>query len=273
MATTDSNGLVLIDGSDSIQPLHPVLNSITTSVSNAFNEQTRIYPATSLTARTTLYNKHGASLSKPLFVWYTPAPTGRNLMYSVGGNTTNDWKYYSSDADATQSRIWKVANVTGRTTIFNAVGPGTTSNPVIVWRADAPAGRQLEYNVTNSNVTDNWHYVKTSEDDTGWVQCPTISPFQPQGSSSFRVRRTGNWVSIEWGIAPTGVTANSVQNVATVPVGFRPPSGVYLGAWTNVAAARNAGFVVEAPGNIQLRTAPTVGGYFLIPSGSGWYLD
>lgn len=156
MATTDSNGIVLIDGSDSVQPLHPVLNSIAMSVSNAFNENIRIYPVTSLAARTSLYNRLGASVANPLFVWYTIAPTGRNLMYSVGGNTTANWLYYESSADQSKVHTWRVANIAGRTAIFNSVGPGTPASPVMVWRADAPAGKQLEYNITNSNATANW---------------------------------------------------------------------------------------------------------------------
>lgn len=272
MATTDHNGILRVQDTDLVSPLYPTFNALAQSVTDSLDSNTRIYPVANETARAAKVTQVGTgniSSSKPLFVWRANATVGRNLEFTTNGST---WSFYSAQNDTAANRIWNVANITGRTNLFNLIG-ASASRPLYVHRQDAPVGRQLEYNRTTSNVTDNWHYVKTSEDDTGWVQCPTISPFQPQGSSSFRVRRTGNWVSIEWGIAPTGVTANSVQDVATVPVGFRPPSGVYLGAWTNVAAARNAGFVVEAPGNIQLRTAPTVGGYFLIPSGSGWYLD
>lgn len=190
MASTDSNGILRVDGTDSIEPLHPVFNALGQSVSDAFDANTRIWPVATISARTSLYNRVGATASRPLFVWYSGGATGRQLMYTRGGNATADWKYYSSSEDVAESRIWRVANVTGRTAIFNSVGPGTTASPVMVWRADAPAGRNLEYNVTSDNAVANWHSYSSSQfsDDTGWVNITSITPL---AGEYFQYRVTG----------------------------------------------------------------------------------
>lgn len=158
MATTDSNGLVLIDDTDSMQPLHPVLNSITTSVSNAFNKNVRTY---------------------------------------------------------------NVANIAERTALFNTIGPGTTAKPVRVWRADAPAGRQEEFNVTGSNATGNWHYVTTSQSDTGYEDIPYVSDeFSAQTANQLRYRIYLGEVFIEGGAYR--VPGNFVQGLYT-EIAILPP--------------------------------------------------
>lgn len=163
MASTDSNGIMRVDANDDVSPLFPVFNSLAQSVSNAFDANTRIWPVANEAGRTAKVTEIGIgniSSAKPLFVWRANAATGRNLEYTVNGSV---WFYYDSSADTSSAKTWRVANVAGRTNIFTAVGPGSTANPVMVWRADAPAGRQLEYNVTSNNATANWHYVPTSQ--------------------------------------------------------------------------------------------------------------
>lgn len=56
-------------------------------------------------------------------------------------------------------QIHKVANTTQRNALVSQYG-ANPANPLFVWRADAPSGRELEY--TKNGTT--WHYVNTSED-------------------------------------------------------------------------------------------------------------
>ncbi len=276
MASTDSNGIMRVDANDDVSPLFPVFNSLAQSVSNAFDGNTRIWPVANeagRTAKVTAIGIGNISSAKPLFVWRANAATGRNLEYTVNGSV---WFYYDSSADTSSAKTWRVSNEAGRTNIFTAVGPGSTANPVMVWRADAPAGRQLEYNVTSSNATANWHSYSSSQDDTGWVQCPTLPGFSPQGGSSFRVRRRGKKVNLEWGIAGSGILPNTAVDVATVPDGFRPLSGgeSHGLCFSNTAGARGTtGLVVSPTGSIQIRTGAVVGGYYLAQSGHSWFVS
>lgn len=101
MATTDSNGIVRVEAGDDVSPLHPVLNSIAQSVSDAFNAETRIWPVANVTARANKVAAIGTAnitATKPLFVWRGNATQGRNLEYTVDGST---WNYYPSSTDDT----------------------------------------------------------------------------------------------------------------------------------------------------------------------------
>ena len=217
MASTDSNGILRVDGTDSVEPLHPVFNALGQSVSDAFDANTRIWPVATIAARTTLYNRVGATASRPLFVWYSAGATGRQLMYTRGGNATSDWKYYSSSEDVAESRIWRVANVTGRTAIFNSVGPGTTASPVMVWRADAPVGQNLEYNVTSNNAVANWHSYSSSQD----VPVRVVVPRNTAQTTAGNLYATYvNGVVTAWGT----VTFPVSNPVASVTIGTLPAS-------------------------------------------------
>ena len=76
-----------------------------------------------------------------------------------------------------------------------------------------------------------------SEYDTGWVAVPPITDY----SGSPQVRRVGRLVHLRGSVSPTaGNLASGVAvSVATVPDGYRPPSGI-VGACgfggTNVGA-------------------------------------
>lgn len=69
MATTDVNGIVLYEDTDSVSPLHTLLNLGMTSVSNALANGERIYPAGSTTAMNNLATARNPTASKPLFVY------------------------------------------------------------------------------------------------------------------------------------------------------------------------------------------------------------
>lgn len=101
MATEDSNGLVIFQDTDNLVPLHSTLNTLTASISDAFNENMRIYPVSSTGDRSTLVSRIGLSnisVSRPLFVWRSNATQGRNLEYTTNGSV---WHYYTSVSDDT----------------------------------------------------------------------------------------------------------------------------------------------------------------------------
>lgn len=76
-----------------------------------------------------------------------------------------------SDLLGASPRFKKVANTTARSALVTSIGLAniTAANPLLVWRADAAAGSQLEY--TTNGTT--WEIFVTREylaaQDTGWV--------------------------------------------------------------------------------------------------------
>ena len=69
MATTDNNGIVQIQTSDDISPFQSLVNSVSSSVSNAFNANVRTFKVADATARNTLATTRVPSISEPLLVW------------------------------------------------------------------------------------------------------------------------------------------------------------------------------------------------------------
>ena len=69
MATTDSNGLVLLQQTDNLTPLEGTINTVTSSVSAALNANTRIFQVANQAARDTLANSRTPTANNPLFVW------------------------------------------------------------------------------------------------------------------------------------------------------------------------------------------------------------
>lgn len=254
MASTDSNGIMRVDANDDVSPLFPVFNSLAQSVSNAFDANTRIWPVANeagRTARVTAIGIGNISSAKPLFVWRANAATGRNLEYTVNGSV---WFYYDSSADTASAKTWRVANEAGRTNIFTAVGPGSTTNPVMVWRADAPAGRQLEYNVTSNNAATNWHYVPTSQDDTGWLGVTMSGGWTsayPDNPISSRL--LDGQIFLAGSASPNGtLAANTWANIGSLNSAHRPfsvTSDTFLGTSSNTATSLL--FRVTAAGLIQ----------------------
>lgn len=58
-------------------------------------------------------------------------------------------------------QVHRVANTTARNALVSQFPP-TAANPLFVWRADAPNGRELEYTKNGST----WQYYSSSEDPT-----------------------------------------------------------------------------------------------------------
>lgn len=111
-------------------------------------------------------------------------------------------------------RFKRVANTTERTALVAAIGAVniTPDNPLLVWRADAAAGLQLEYttNGTNWAVYDNT--------DTGWVTFMN-APVHVSG------RRVGRTVTIRVMVTVLGITDNVLPlegGASIIPAGFRP---------------------------------------------------
>ena len=108
----------------------------------------------------------------------------------------------------------RVANVSQRAAALADHGAPSTSNPLIVFRADAGAGRELEY-TTNGTL---WHTVDANEpEDTGWVNIPTASYVQ----GNVRARRVGDLVNLQFAGTMT-ISANTTTNLASIPEPFLP---------------------------------------------------
>ena len=118
----------------------------------------------------------------------------------------------------------RVANVAERTTALADHGTPTSSNPLIVFRADAGAGREIEY--TTNGTT--WRSL-VAEEDTGWVNVPTAS----NTSGTFIARKLGDLVSIKANVSVT-ISANTTTTIATVPAQFRDVSTRQMSSqWTS----------------------------------------
>ena len=117
------------------------------------------------------------------------------------------------------TRFRRVANLTARNALVASIGTSniTPDNPLLVWRADAVAGTQLEYTTNGST----WNVLVTNEylaaQDTGWVDAPLRSGF----TGFLRVRRIGRVVTMASTVTGTWA-ANTTTGIADVPVGYRP---------------------------------------------------
>lgn len=144
-------------------------------------------------------------------------------------------------------RVHRAANTTARNALVSQFPP-SAANPLIVWRADAPNGRELEYTKNGST----WHYYSSSEDDTGWVAVSAATGFT---NNAGRVRRIGNQVFYE-GAFSGSFAANTTTHIATVPVGYRPSTGtntITAGAATQGVAVYYMN--VEPSGQVRARVA------------------
>jgi hypothetical protein len=120
-----------------------------------------------------------------------------------------------SAAFNTNLRIWPVANAAGRTAKVTEIGVGNISNakPLFVWRADATAGRNLEYTVNGSTwlyysddrplIHSSWRAATTQSIPantytpiTSWVANGTQSGggITPDSSGQFQIPSSGLWV-------------------------------------------------------------------------------
>lgn len=108
--------------------------------------------------------------------------------------------------------------------------------------------------------------------DSGWQNITVAGGFAPPGTTPPQVRKKGNRVDVRWGWAATGMTASGTFNLGTIPVGYRPPEQTYVSAVSSSGAAVGH-FFIFADGHIEIRTGPTLGAYYFMSAGCGWYTD
>lgn len=126
-----------------------------------------------------------------------------------------------SDLLASGVRFKRVANNTAKVALANSIGLAniTVDNPLFVWRADAPSGKQLEV------TTNGTSWAVYNNVDTGDLALSLSNGFSGAiagGWNGMTLRNVGNIVIINglftrataWG---TGVT------IGTVPAGWAPP--------------------------------------------------
>lgn len=194
MATTDSNGLVLLEGADPVAPLHTAINTVTASVSN----------------------------------------------------------YLSS-----RSTIHRVANTTARNALVASVGlPNITSaKPLLVWRADAPANRQLEFTTDGSN----WTYYRSGADtdDIPWTTVPVLSGFT--ATSPVQVQRKSGMIC--W-------TGRVSRNAGAFPIGNNIVATA-TPSWANVASFIRSSGVVTNGATPAYITCDSAGALMINPYATG----
>ncbi len=143
------------------------------------------------------------------------------------------------------------ARATAVTELTDAGQEPSPSNPAFFFRADAPAGREVEY-------TTNGSTFRTLTDDGGTATCSYGAGFAgTSGYTDLLVSRSGRHVILRGRVARgsgTGIL------VGTVPVGFRPEvpvSGgiVSLGAGT----ADGTRFLAEVATTGDITLAPLSG--------------
>lgn len=149
---------------------------------------------------------------------YTPIQTALNLAQSNLSNLLGS-----------KPRFERVANTTARNALVSSVGAGNISkaHPLLVWRADAADGLQLEYTTNGSTwrtIADKEYYdAQAAAQDTGWVAGVTLSAGYA-GSENLGVRRIGKQVFMRGAIARSDASnfATSLGIVGSLPEGFRP---------------------------------------------------
>lgn len=127
-----------------------------------------------------------------------------------------------SNAISARSSVWPVANVAARTAKVNEIGIGniTATKPLLVWRGDAPIGRNLEYTLNGSA----WFYYESNAvgiSDTGWITIPYEAGYTLGTGGPLRYRIREGVVYIQGG-ATGSFTSGSYKTVATLPEVARP---------------------------------------------------
>lgn len=191
---------------------------------------------------------------------YTPIQTALNLAQSNLSNLLGG-----------KPRFERTANTGTRAALVTSIGAGNISkaSPLIVWRADAADGLQLEY--TTNGTT--WRTIADKEyydaQDTGWVNVTVtgvtvVSPVQVR-RIGFEVFWRGE-VSASW---TTGVT--TVVASGGLPTQFRPAdsyrnSGSALGSSGSV----NAVGTVGTDGAMAIRALTAASGAVYLKGLSGY---
>lgn len=97
MTFVDSNGIIRVEDTDAVSPLHPVFNSLAQSVTDRFDIDIHIHRVSNTSQRNNLVTTPLPTTSRPLFAWRSNAAAGRQLEYTTNGV---DWAHYpSSEAE------------------------------------------------------------------------------------------------------------------------------------------------------------------------------
>ena len=119
------------------------------------------------------------------------------------------------------TRFRRVANITARDALAASIGTVniTPDNPLLVWRADAATGRQLE--VTTNGTT--WNFYETGY-DTGWLSLS-------QGTVKVWARRYGGAATVHIDMAGLTRMTDNVVNInggaPLLPPDMLPPHQVF----------------------------------------------
>lgn len=142
------------------------------------------------------------------------ATTAEGLVVPSGSDAFDPQGDIVALATSVQSRmVIPVANSAARSALVSAISwtPSSTQ-PLIVWRADATSGRELEVTTNGSS----WRVLNNA--DTGWL-IPTLANSWSSLNSNRQVRyRLQNGVVRLKGVAAGG----STTTIFTLPTGFRP---------------------------------------------------
>lgn len=141
---------------------------------------------------------------------------------------------------------YKVSSIAARNALVASVGAVniTATNPLVVWRADAAAGSQWEYNTTGGGGT--WHTVLTSQ----WfatTEATITIPLAAGYTGSASAERIGRVVYLRWSCSSTFAANAAALPLFTVPAGWTPPSdtaasmgGTSLYPWTGRVTSAGA---------------------------------
>lgn len=154
---------------------------------------------------------------------------------------------------AEQNEIRSVANIAGRTALVNEVGlPNITTNqPLLVWRADAPNGHNLEVTVDGSTWRTYGPVMPYSSGTFEPVWAAGVTP-PSDGLGSYvlhngLVQLSINSFSVTVNIGPSGDTTNTL--VCTLPEWLRPINKV---GGTSADTGRVANYIIQPSGQVLL---------------------
>ncbi|MDF2916000.1 MAG: hypothetical protein K0S70_217 [Microbacterium sp.] len=152
--------------------------------------------------------------------------------------------------------------------------PVTTANPIIVVRADAPAGAEVEISTDGTN----W---RTLGSDSGANVTSFGTGWSSTGSGHVpRVRRDGNQVFLYGAV--TLAAGGAFTNILTVPADYRPPTAStrFIGVSPLDPAGGTPGIrvltmgtggVVSSPSSYGIPGSMNVGG--VLPLIASWWMD
>lgn len=115
--------------------------------------------------------------------------------------------------------------------------------------------------------------LATAAKDYGWVNITVNSGFAAQGTQPPQLRRVGPFVHAHWGWSNTGLAINNTYTVGTIPVGYRPIVDTEPIAAVSSSGAAVGHFFVTTGGDVQLRTGATLGAYYMLSAGCGWFVS